>query len=401
MKNIAVIGGGASGITAAIAAARSGAGTVILEKEKRIGKKILATGNGRCNLTNMYACADRYHGEDAAFIAEAAEKYFNAGKTLGFFSELGLLCREEDDGKVYPYCGRASAVLDVLRFELERLGVSVLTDFNVKSVSKKSGVFTVIASDGRNVSADAVILAAGGKASPSLGSDGSGYAIAKALGHSVTALSPSLVQLKTSNTSVRSVKGLKINAALSIKGTPYTEAGELLFTDYGISGPPVFSISSRAKAGDVIEADIMPEYGYQEAAELLEAAKASYKPLDCWLTGILDRRIAMALMKECGIGPFSRDSASVSIRETRRMAAKIKAWEFPVTGTMPWANAQVTRGGVRTGEINPKTLESKKIGGLYICGELMDIDGDCGGFNLQWAWASGYTAGKNAAMQNI
>ncbi len=396
-NNIAVIGGGASGIVAAIAAARHGASVTVLEKEQRIAKKIPATGNGRCNLTNIYADIDRYHG--GTQIMPAVMKRFWVNETLDFFSELGLITKTEPDGKVYPYCSRATAVSETLRFELARLGVNIITDFAVQDIRRKNGEFVIISRGGDKIKASRVILAAGGKASPKLGSDGSGFDIAARLGHTVTPLSPSLVQLKTSKSIVRSVKGLKADVRLTAASGAVDEYGELLFTDYGLSGPAVFAASSRVNAGDTLIADLMPDYTQEEVLKLLLRARSTYKTLDNYLVGILDKRIGMAVIKECGIAPFSKLTSEVTDEEARLIAERIKAWRFPVTGTMSWSNAQVTKGGVDTSEIDAETLRSKLVPHLYLCGEILDIDGDCGGFNLQWAWSSGYIAGEFAATE--
>lgn len=396
-NNIAVIGGGASGIVAAIAAARHGASVTVLEKEQRIAKKIPATGNGRCNLTNIYAELSRYHG--GTQIMPAVMKRFWVNETLDFFSELGLITKTEPDGKVYPYCSRATAVSETLRFELARLGVQIITDFAVSDIRRKNGGFEIISRSGDKIKASRVILAAGGKASPKLGSDGSGFDIAARLGHTVTPLSPSLVQLKTSKSIVRSVKGLKAEVRITSERGAVDEYGELLFNDYSLSGPAVFAASSRVTAGDTLIVDLMPDYTAAEVLTLLLRARSAYKTLDNYLVGILDKRIGMAVIKECGIAPFSKLASEVTDAEAQTIAEHIKAWRFPVTGTMSWNNAQVTKGGVDTSEVDAETLRSKLVPHLYLCGEILDIDGDCGGFNLQWAWSSGYIAGKTAALE--
>ena len=393
---IAVIGGGASGLTAAIAAARQGVETVILEKEKRIGKKIPATGNGRCNLTNVYADISRYYSEDIECVENMTRKFW-VSETLDFFEQLGLLTKTEPDGKVYPYCDRATAVLDILRFEIQRLNIKIITEFDVKSIFKTGKVFKINSYDGRTIKADKVIAAMGGKASPQLGSNGSGYAVLEKFGHTVTKLYPSLVQIKTDNISVKSLKGIKVEADARISGTDYAETGEILFTDYGLSGPPVFSLSSRIKTGDTITLDIMKEYSEEEVVELLKKARKPYKSVENYMVGILDKRIGMALIKECFSVSFADSSDIIDEQKIQKLARKIKSWEFRVAGTMSWNNAQVTKGGIRTKEINPYTMESRLVPGMYICGEILDVDGDCGGFNLQWAWSSGYIAGSSAA----
>lgn len=395
--DIAVIGGGASGLMAAIAAKNDDNNVTVFERGKRVGRKILATGNGRCNMTNTGAELCNYHGKDPSFI-KGAMKRFWVNETLELFSELGILWKEEDGGKVYPYSDTASAVLDVLRRRLERLGVNILCEYDIKAIEKKSGRFTVIPYSGEARDFDRVIVAAGGKAAPDLGSNGSGYELLKAFGHKITELKPSLVQIKTDSDIVKKLKGIKVNANVSI-GKNSCE-GELLFTDYGFSGPPVFTLTSAMKKGDFITLDLMPEYSLNEIINLIYERMAYLYdvPLEEFFTGMLNKRIAQALIKASGITPLSRLGSALSEAEVSRLASNIKAWKFNITGTMSWNNAQVTKGGAETRDFDPSTMQSLLVKGLYACGEVLDIDGDCGGYNLQWAWSSGYIAGKNAAM---
>ena len=395
--NVAVIGGGASGITAAIAARRSGASVTIYESGERIGRKILATGNGRCNMTNVNACADNYYGENKEFVCGAIEQFW-VDDTLNFFSELGILYKVEDGGKVYPYCDQASAVLDVLRMRAAEDGVIIRTGFEVQSVEKSKSGFSLLSYKGERVRADRVIAACGGKAAPGLGSNGSGYEILKKLGHRITDLRPSLVQIKTETEVVKKLKGIKTDGKLTIGN--YSERGEMLFTEYGISGPPVFALTSRLENQKYAIIDIMPDYSAEQIEELLYAriGMSPERRLEEFFTGMLNKRVGQALLKYLDIAPLSRCAVTLTQNEVRRIADTIKAWSFKITGTMSWNNAQVTKGGADTTEFNPQTMESKIVKDLYACGELLDIDGDCGGYNLQWAWSSGYIAGMNAGL---
>lgn len=394
MSNIAIIGGGASGIVAAIAAAENQSNSVtIYEKGERIGKKILVTGNGRCNMTNIYATVDNYHGNNPEFI-KASVKRFWVEETLEFFKTLGIVHKVEDNGKVYPYSDQASAVLDVLRTKLEFSGVTVRTGFEAESIKKKNYGFLLKSYKGETAYADRIIVATGGKAAPNLGSNGSGYEILKKLGHSITDLYPSLVQITTETEVVKKLKGIKVNAKMTLG--EFSETGEVLFTDYGLSGPPVFSLSSRLTNQKEIIIDIMSEYSEDEIIELLRE-RIGYMPytaLENFLVGMLNKRVGQALLKSCGIVPLSRYAYDLSEDEIIKIAKTIKNWKFKITGTKSWNNAQVTRGGVKTYEFNEYTFESKLVDGLYATGEILDIDGDCGGYNLQWAWTSGYIAGK-------
>ena len=384
-NNVAVIGGGASGILAAIFAARRGASVTILEKNPRIGKKILATGNGRCNFTNVNACSKDYNSD---FVQYALEK-FTPADVIDFFREAGLLSRTEAEGRVYPLSGQATAVLDVLRLELERLSVKVLAEFDVGKIEKKCDLFE-ISSQNQRLKANKVIIATGGMASPKSGSDGKGYELLKAFGHKTTKLIPSLVQLKTE----KSVGGVRAYGKVTTQNG-ISETGEIQFNNYGISGIPVFGIAKYVKKGENVFLDLLPDYTEEEVFGILKTRPK--QTMETYLIGILNKALGQFLLKECGISPLSKMSDTLRDDEMMRIAKKIKSWRFDVTGTMPWENAQVTSGGIERSEIDEKTMESKLVKGLYVTGELLDVDGPCGGYNLHWAWASGKLAGSEAA----
>ena len=397
MNRIAITGGGASGIFAAIAAAENPANEVtIYERGARIGRKLLATGNGRCNMTNINASEENYHGENPEFVRYAIDRFW-VGETLDMFSRMGILYKIEDGGKVYPYSDQASSVLDVLRRELNARGVAVKCGRDVRSIKKHGGAFAVSFYDGEYVLADKVIIASGGKAAPDLGSNGSGYALLKSFGHHITELRPSLVQLKTRGDSAKKLKGIKVNANVTLG--EFSEYGEVLFTDYGLSGPAVFSLTSRLRAQKRIALDIMSEYSFPEVCDILSERRSRFSktPLEEFFTGMLNKRIGQLILKTVTGSPLSRESGALSDAELKLAAAMIKKWEFEIDGTMSWNNAQVTKGGAATSEFNPSTMESRLVHGLYASGEVLDIDGDCGGYNLQWAWSSGYIAGKNCS----
>ncbi len=396
---IAIIGGGAAGYTAAIAAAERGLSVTIYERCDKAAKKILATGNGRCNMSNINADVNNYHGANPKFISGVMHKFW-VDETLDFFERLGIVPKIEENGKIFPFSYQAAAVSDVLRFEAQRLGVNTVCGFEVSKIKKSGDGFLITSYSGRETKADKIILAAGGKASPSLGSNGSGYELAKSLGHRITRLFPSLVQIKTDNRYTKALQGLKINGSAAFykdgKRKKVSD-GEILFTDYGLSGPPIFNLSRLVSEGNggEIRLDLMPEFSKEEVAAMLKKRSNPQKPLENYLIGMLPKKLGQVLLKACGIAPLSRMSTGLSGKEIDIIAEKIKAWSFAAEGTMPWNNAQVTAGGVDTAEVNPTTLESKKVKGLYFAGEILDIDGDCGGYNLQWAWSSGYIAGMN------
>lgn len=385
-NKVAVIGGGASGLVAAINAARNGAYTVVLEKNDRVGKKILATGNGRCNYTNINAKAEDYNSDFVSF----ALKEFPPRKIIEFFEEIGVLAKIEDEGRVYPMSCQASAVLDVLRAEAIRLGVYIKTEFCVKSVERKNGGFTVISGNGESVSADKVIFATGGFASPKSGSDGSGAKILKKLGHTLTELKPSLCPLLTK----KGIHGVRQYGRVTLNGT-YSQVGEIQFNKDNISGIPVFNIAKYATVGDCISVDFMPEYSQEHVVDIL--SKRPVQTMETFLVGLLNKNLSYALLKDAGISPLSIMSDTLTDSQLCKIAKLLKGWDFDISGLVSWDNCQVTKGGITLAEINAGTMESRIVKGLYIVGELCDVDSECGGFNLQWAWASGLLAGREAA----
>lgn len=406
-KTVIVIGGGASGLMAAIIAARNGADVKILEQMNRVGKKILATGNGRCNLTNENIVIERYHGKNPQFAIEALEG-FDVLKTVDFFEKLGISCKAEDGGKVYPASDQASSVLDVLRYELSRLGVPEICDSGVKSIHKDKKGFAIILRDGEQLRCDRVILAAGGKASPSLGSNGSGYNLVIPFGHRLIEPIPALVQLKLDKPFLKGIKGVRliVKAKIGVNETLLRdEYGEVLFTDYGISGPAVFQLSRRA--GEEIQKlntpwiliDIFPQKTFEDVIDMLNTRfnNQPEKPLDFSFIGLLNKRLINVVLREAKIEDIHKPCGKTTIEERKNIAEILKQWKMDITGTQSWSEAQVTAGGIDVSDVNPKTMESKLIPGLYFSGEILDIDGDCGGFNLQWAWSSGHTAGTHAS----
>ena len=397
--NIAVIGGGASGLMAAIAAKSGDNVVTIYERGARVGRKILATGNGRCNMTNITATDRNYHGMEPSFVRGAIRRFW-VKETLDFFSELGVLWKEEREGKVYPYSDSASSVLDVLRRHADRIGVITECGCDAKAVKRARNGFEIEFYSGRKAVCDRVIIATGGKAAPSTGSTGGGYPILESFGHRITALNPSLVQIKTDKDEVRGLKGIKLNARVTIGDK--SESGEVLFTDYGLSGPPVFSLSAVIGDSRFAELDIMPEYSYDDILDMLQARCAFLCDIELadFFTGMLNKRVGQTVLKRSGATPLSKTAAELKLHDLKKLVSTIKKWRFHICGTMSWNNAQVTHGGAVTAQFDSGTMQSKLVKGLYACGEVLDIDGDCGGYNLQWAWSSGYLAGRAAADKN-
>jgi len=406
-KQVTVIGGGSSGLMAAINAARCGAAVVLLERLDRVGKKLLATGNGRCNLSNADCSASRFHGGDPAFIAEILAR-FPVEKTIDFFEKLGIACKTEDQGKIYPQSDQASAVLDVLRWELERLHVEVRTGCEVIRISPRSAGFVLSLADGKELGAGLVILAGGGRAGPQFGSDGSGLRLAHELGHRLIEPLAAIVALRLGADFLRRLKGVKFVGRAEVRcgdDVLRQEAGEILFSDNGVSGPPVLQLSRtaavalRKKKAPRIVLDLFPQSSLDE----LDAALANrfrlqgHKSLAMGLVGLLNKRLIPVVLAQAGVPDSSIACIALPAQARQRLAALLKSWSFPVVGTQPWPQAQVTAGGIALDEVDPATLESRLVPGLYFCGEILDVDGDCGGFNLQWAWSSGFVAGRSAA----
>ncbi|SET08927.1 hypothetical protein SAMN05660297_01366 [Natronincola peptidivorans] len=406
--HVLVIGGGAAGLTAAIAAGRNGAKVTIIEKLDRVGKKILATGNGRCNFTNINMDLKFFHGENVRF-AQGILQSFDVEQTISFFEYLGIAHKIEEGGKVFPMSDQAASVLDVLRYEIEELDIKEQCNSEVVSIQAKDKGFKLILKDKQTIEGDKVILTTGGKASPQLGSDGNGYLLAKSLGHRVIETIPALVQLKLKAPFLKALKGVKFIGEAAIIGEESIlrkEAGEILFTDYGISGPPILQLSRKAAEGLknkkklYIQLDMFPHLQWEELLEMLQI-RLGYQPqkaLDFSFIGLLNKRLIPVVLKEAGIKNPQKKCETISIDEIEKIVDQLKQWRIEIVDTQSWRNAQTTAGGLDVEDIDAKTMESKLIPGLYFAGEIVDIDGDCGGFNLQWAWSSGYIAGEAATL---
>ena len=391
-----IIGGGASGLAAAVFCARSigGEQVILLEKSLRVGKKLLATGNGTCNITNRHADVSHYHGADASFVAPVLDA-FPPQACVDFFESLGVICSSREEGREYPLCEQAAAVLDCLRLELKMLGVTEQCDTAVTAIRPEKGGFAVVTAN-ETLRAKHVILATGGAAAPSLGGSAEGYTLATALGHRKTPLFPSIVQVKTDTTFVKAMKGLRTDATVSFvqDGKPLCRrTDELLFTEYGISGPAVMQISrvvgdwERRKNG-TMEAviDLLPALSEEKLVAQLATRPA--RMAEDFLTGLLHKRIGQTVCRAAGL------SLGDTVTDYRRLAATIKRFTVKVIGTQGFGGAQVTAGGIDTHDIDPITLQSRLVPHLYLIGEVLDVDGDCGGYNLHWAWASGYAAAR-------
>ena len=409
---IGIIGAGASGMAAALEASEKENVQVILwERQARVGRKLAATGNGRCNLTNMNAHAfpymigqdcGHYHGTDSSFV-RCALLYHSPEKVRMWFRKMGLFTVAEESGKVYPYSDQANSVVDVLRFALDKPNIKLLTGREVKKVSRKDGGFFV--TDGEEtLRCDKLIVACGGIAGSKLGGSMSGYQLLRSLGHHCTKLRPALVQLKADWHGCAALKGVRANCSAQIlrNGQLFAESeGELQFTEYGLSGPVIFEISRDVcseKSEWVCRLNLLPGYYEEDLEYELLRRKGTNLLSDELLTGILHNRLGRVISKEAGVKP------GVPIREIpddvlREVARLVKEFDIHLTEPMGMDSAQVTAGGILTSEFYPETMESKLVPGLYACGEVLDIDGNCGGYNLQWAWSSGRLAGAKAGEE--
>lgn len=395
---VLIVGGGASGMMAALTAAEDPHNHVtLLERQNRVGRKLLATGNGRCNLTNLHAQVSHYHGRRPEFVQSCLSQ-FSVPDTLQFFRTLGLLTVTEPSGKVYPFSDQANSVVDVLRFALQNRGVDLRCGCEVQSVSRKARGYSVKTAED-SFYGDKLIIACGGAAGSKLGGTDLGYRLLSSMGHSVTELHPSLVQLKADTTFTRALKGVRADARLTLKRdgrTVMENCGEVQFTDFGISGPAIFEMSREASLGgeQVLLLDLLSPLDESELTSFL-AQKQLAMPqvtLEDFLTGMLHNRLGRVVLKQAGFD-LTRTAQTVSAQELQGIAHQIKYFPLTITGVMGLELAQVTAGGVSTDEFRPDTLESRLCPGLFATGEVLDIDGDCGGFNLQWAWSSGRVAG--------
>ena len=397
---IGIIGGGASGMAAALAASEApGVQVVLFERQARLGRKLRATGNGRCNLTNLHAGNTGYHGEQSGFWQYALNR-FSPEETLCWFRRMGLYTVAEASGRVYPYSDQANSVADILRFALDKPNITVKLGFEVEKVRKAAGRFRVEAQE-EAVDCDRIIVACGGLAGTALGGSMSGYKLLRSMGHHSTKLRPNLVQLRSSWGALASLKGVRTNCEASVfrDGELFAGSrGELQFTQYGLSGPVTFEISRDVCQGGgewSCRLDFLPDLDRQTLTEELLRRKKTDLPASELFTGILHNRMGRVLTGEAGISQqgLVRDIPEEALTLA---AEKAKALEVTLTQPMGMDAAQVTAGGILTEEFNEETMESRLVPGLYACGEVLDVDGDCGGYNLQWAWSSGRLAGESA-----
>lgn len=415
-KTITIIGGGAAGMMAAIAAGRAIGGDQvrIVEKNPQIGRKLLATGNGRCNFTNLYCTEwdllDSTKGEAAGIFLGKSFAQFDVQQTLNFFQLIGLLARKEEGGRLYPYAEQASSVRAILAGELERLKVEILCESSVKEISRTDDGFNLHLEKGETLSSQLVILAVGGKAGIQFGNTGDGFRMAEQFGHEVRKPVPALVPFLTKSGECRGLKGIRAKGRVTLwkegQGAVAAQTGEIQFHEEALSGICILNLSRFYRWENHpqevnafrIKIDLFPEHDRDELFLMLKARVTQLKEKLCgdFLVGMLHDRLGAFLLQKARIADSGKVGELEEV-ELQELIKVLKSWEIEVIGTKGWKDAQVTCGGVAIGEIEPETMKSVRVPGLYFAGEVIDIDGMCGGYNLQWAWTSGFTAGTAAA----
>lgn len=417
--DIAILGGGASGIIAAISAAHqfkklnTPYNIIILEKNARIGKKILITGNGKCNLTNQNIAIQNYNLSSRAFIKNILPQY-NCDFVVSLFKKWGLLTRADSMGRIYPYSNQSASVVDILMNELIRLKINIHCNFNATSIVKNNNEFYLESSE-IVIKAKKLIIACGGKASPFNTPCRDAYKYLSNFGHTITFLYPALVPIQTNSGFEKSLKGIRAPGVVNLiadDNLVLSELGEIQFTEYGLSGICIFQISSlvgeflhfktinnKPIEKILISIDLMPEFSEYDIIKLLKNKIKNFpgNSVENLLTGILNKKVGQVILKKSSITNLSLKRSSLSEKHLTIIAKNVKNFSFIPTDILPFKNAQVTCGGAVLEEFNCDTLESKKVHDFYSCGEILNVNGDCGGYNLHWAWVSGFIAGKSAA----
>lgn len=400
--DVIIIGGGASGLACADVLKMNSAdiSVCLLEGLPRVGKKLITTGNGRCNITNKKIEASRYHGKNPLFCRWALGTFDNFTAEV-FFNRLGVIFYYDEKGRAYPYSMQASSVVDALRLFAEKSGVEVFTETPVTAIECTKGGYKVYSGNNcfkaQNVVVAAGLLSGGEK----LGSNGSMLKILKNMGYKTVSTTPSLVQLKTENTLTNSLRGIKVTAKATLilnKKAFCENYDEVLFCDYGLSGPAIMQISreaARATNDAEISLDLMPDYRKESVYDMIRyrAAVLKDRNLEDFFTGMLNKRVGQAVIKLCGL-KLSSTADSLSTDDFKALTEIIKDMRFKVTGNTGFSNSQVTAGGLDTTLFDDETMMSDIHKGLFCIGEILDIDGDCGGFNLQWAWSSAMAAAE-------
>ena len=398
--DLIIIGGGASGIMAAITASQYSEKVLIIEKNNRIGKKVLVTGNGRCNYTNTLLKSTDFN--NPSFVEQILNQ-FSVEDTIAFFETLGIEPKFEDEGKAYPLSEQSSSFLDVFLYELKLRNISVELNQEIISINKKNEVFKLTSNDNSVFMSKKVILSTGGKSMPLTGSNGSGFELAKNLGHHITEVFPALVKLRIESPYLKQLSGVKISTQVDLivdDTVIQTENGDILFANYGISGPTVLELSRKAndniiKGSNVgVRIVLIQSLPKSKIVERFEIFK--YREIDQSLVGLVNKRFINVLIKQAGIEKNNTIISDIPKSKLFKLIDLLYDWRLKVVGSLGFDDSQVTAGGIDITQIDELTLESKLCKGLFFCGEVLDVDGRCGGFNLQWAWSSGHVAAIHA-----
>ena len=403
MFDVIVVGAGASGMVTAIVSARRGKKVLLFEKNNKVGKKLLATGNGKCNITNQRPTLERFYSQNPKFIAQIFEGY-NYQSIKQFFKSIGLELIEAKEGKVFPMSLQASSVVELLHAECEQLGVKILLETEVKSIKRTEHGYRVTHSKGAE-QVNSIVLATGHLSAPQLGGVDTGISFAQKLGHRVIKSFPTLVQLTSPIKNLERIAGVKVESRVSLKRKNKIEVqkqGDVLFTSYGISGLAILDISRFVMEElihtptVILEIDLMPKMSREQLFSMMKKSlvKKSSKPLELWMQGFINKKLIQAILEPLKLQNKTVGSISSNVKELEKIVDKIKTFKFTVNGSRGYKGAEVATGGIDTKEINPRTMESKKYKGLYFTGEVLDVDGDRGGFNLYFAWVCGLRAGE-------
>lgn len=423
-----IVGGGAAGMTAAAAAAERGANTAVIEHTRRLGSKLLKTGNGKCNFTNLEMSGKCYQNDDTEFVMNVINK-FDENSVIDFFKKLGVYPKSKN-GYIYPHSETAASLQDALRMELDRLDVRVFLRSEIIGITKTNNEKFIIdaimseepSDDAGNKNKDLIkskiqiccgklIIAAGSCAAPATGSDGSGYRLAESFGHKIIKPLPALVQLVSSFAYCRAMSGVRSTGKIKLyieSEEVCSDTGEIQYTDYGISGIPVFQVSRYAvrgvDSGKSVKAviDMLPDIPQEELENDIDIRilREPSKSVEQFFAGIINKKLVYGAAKSMGID-INMHIGQLGGKRTKKLVRFLKNFEFEITGFKGFENCQVCQGGVALSQLDSDTMQSRLCGGLYFAGEIADVDGKCGGYNLQWAWSSGITAGRAAAQSAV
>ena len=389
-----IIGGGAAGLAAACMLARAGVKTAVYEKQPRVGRKLLSTGNGRCNMTNLNMSPEYYLGD-----ARTALGAFSAQDAIAFFEDLGVSCISDAEGRVYPASNMAAGVLDALRLGAVEAGAELICDFEAREIAPERGGFCIIAADGRRAHASRLLIACGGLAAPKLGAGPDGYRLLQRFGHALVPRYPAIAPVRVEPAAVRGLKGIRARGEISLMAGDRCvrcEAGEMLFNEDNVSGICAMQLAAQVnvRRGQKLSLRVNLLPGAKGDEMLKRRALLPERALEDFLSGLMPRRLGQTLLRAAELGPMNLPARALSDADCARLQACLTGWTLPVTGTAGFEQAQVTLGGARMDEFNPDTLESKRQRELFAAGETLDVSGDCGVYNLHWAWASAALAAR-------